>query len=163
MTSPLLRPDRDTTLMATAHVFADRSTCSRGHVGAVIAREGRIIQTGYNGAPAGMPHCSHVCNCPAPKDMTVAADRLGIHRDGCPADSPCRTAVHAEVNAIAFAARHGVAVDGADLYVTMAPCLGCAQVIINAGVARVVFDQPYRDRAGLRLLMDAGVTVDRLT
>lgn len=150
------RPDRDTTLLATATLFSDRSTCSRAHVGCVGARDGRILTTGYNGAPAGMPHCDHRCVC-GPSDPGDEA-----HLDTCPAVNPCTIAAHAEVNAIAFAARHGVALEGSTLYVTMLPCLSCSLLIVNAGVVRVVFDQPYRDNSGLSLLLEAGIEVDRL-
>lgn len=157
------RRSREAVLMDTAHVFASRSTCTRAQVGAVIARDGRIIVTGYNGAPSGVPHCDHTCTCPplvgnAP-ERECAADRLSIHRDWCPADSPCDTATHAEANAVAFAARHGVATEGAQLYVTMAPCLACARIVINAGLSTVYYDHPYRNMSGVLLLTSVGVIV----
>ena len=133
------RPTRDETAMETAKVFAKRSTCSRASVGAVITVANRVVATGYNGAPAGMPHCDH----------TIESE-------------PCRNAVHAEANAVAFAARHGAKLEGGTLYTTMVPCLACAQLLINAGIQRVVAAQPYRDRAGLELLSLAGLQVEVL-
>lgn len=131
------RPDRDAVLMQHALLVAQRSTCSRLQVGAIIARNGRILSSGYNGAPAGMPHCHH--------DLIDA--------------NPCTVAVHAEANAIAFAARHGTWVDGADLYTTDSPCLTCAQLIVNAGIATVHYHRPYRLTLGLDLLDHANVEV----
>lgn len=152
---PDRRPSRDNTLMATAGVWSQRSTCSRASVGAVIAIDGRIIVTGYNGAPAGMPHCDHTCVCGA--DNRLFHD----HRDGCSADLPCRVAVHAEANAIAFAAKNGLATGGGELFVTLSPCYVCAQIIINAGISRVIVGELYRDLAGYNLLISAGIEVNR--
>lgn len=131
-----MRPSVESVLMQTAHAFSSRSTCSRLHVGAVLARDSRVIATGYNGAPAGMPHCRHQT-----------------------AGEPCTTAVHAEANAVAFAARYGIATDGATLYVTDSPCLECAKLLVNAGVVRVVYAEQYRSTAGLELLTECGVDV----
>lgn len=133
-----MRPTRDQTLMQVAHTFAERSTCNRLHVGAVIAREGRVIQTGYNGPPSGMVHCNH------PKS------EMGT-------GFSCPVAVHAEINAIAFAARYGMATEHAELYVTHSPCPTCAKLIINAGIVRVAYAVEFRDLAGLDLLESAGV------
>jgi dCMP deaminase len=122
------RPNRETTLLGTAYLWADRSTCARLKVGCVISRDGRILVQGYNGAPAGMPHCDYPHE---PEDCL---------------------AVHAEANAIAFAARWGVMLEGAMLTCTHQPCLNCARLIINAGISRVIFSEPYRLKDGLRLL-----------
>lgn len=126
-----------TVLIDTAFLMARRSTCARANVGAIIAREGRILSSGYNGAPAGMPHCTHAW----PFDK----------------DEGCGVSVHAEANAIAFAARHGTALLGASMYTTLAPCRKCAELIINAGIAEVVFAQYFRTAEGLVLLEEAGV------
>lgn len=132
------RPDLDETLMGIAALWSQRGTCSRAAVGVVVTIGGRIITTGYNGAPAGMPHCAH--------DETFVP--------------PCTNAVHAEANAIAFAAKNGTAIDGATLYTTVTPCVPCAQLIINAGIARVVAHSPYRVMDGWNLLFDAGIELD---
>lgn len=132
------RPGIDETLMGMAALWAQRGTCSRAAVGVVVALEGRIITTGYNGAPAGMPHCDH--------DETFVP--------------PCTNAVHAEANALAFAARNGTATAGATLYTTLTPCVPCAQLIINAGIVRVVAHTPYRIMDGWNLLYDAGIELD---
>ena len=151
------RPSRDVTLMRTAAVFADRSTCSRAAVGAVISLNGRIITTGYNGAPAGMPHCDHTCDCPESDGGFLSIKVFG-HPGQCKANQPCTIAVHAEANAIAFAARHGLCTDGAELHTTVAPCFACAKLIINAGIRRVVYAHDHREMTGVDLLRS--VTVD---
>lgn len=101
-----------------------------------MSREGRVLVTGYNGAPSKVAHCDHTNN-----------------------DGPCTVAVHAEANAISFAAKHGVRLDGAELHCLLSPCLSCAQLIINAGITRVVYTSAYRDLSGVRLLVKAGVTI----
>jgi len=158
----MTRRSREAVLMDTAHVFASRSTCSRAQVGAVIAVSGRIIATGYNGAPSGLPHCDHTCTCES--ETWAPGERYGDdgldHHPSCPADKlGCTTATHAEANAVAFAARFGVATNHADLYVTMAPCVACARIVVNAGLSTVYYDAPYRDMSGVELLRAAGVDV----
>lgn len=129
------RPARHDTLLSTAFLWAERSTCDRRKVGCVISRDGRILVQGYNGAPAGMPHCDY------------------------PHEPNECLAVHAEANAIAFAARWGVMLEGAILTCTDEPCLNCARLIINAGITQVSYARPYRLHDGLALLRDAGIKV----
>ena len=131
------RISRDEVLIRTAELFALRSTCNKPN-GAVIAREGRIISTGYNGAPAGLPHCLDV---------------------GCQEgpDGACLRTVHAELNAIVMAAKFGISVEGATLYCTSSPCPVCAKAIINAGIEKVLYRNEYRLPEGLGLLRTAGV------
>lgn len=131
-----MRPTRHDTAMEWALTTAKRSTCNRLSVGAVIAQDGRPLTAGYNGPPKGRPHCKHK---PTNND-------------------PCIYAIHAERNAIIWAARKGVAIEGASLYVTHMPCLTCASDIIQAGISSVWYASPYRDRSGVDLLIDAGVT-----
>lgn len=137
------RISRDEMLMRVATIISGRSTCLRAYVGAVIAVEGRIISTGYVGAPAGLPHCSSV------------GDEIGP-------EGGCIRTVHAEANAIAWAARYGTSTEGAQLYSTREPCLRCAQLIINAGISRVVYEHPYRLHDGLELLEVAGIEILQL-
>lgn len=150
-----MRVDRDETLMTVAYIYEHRSTCDRNHVGAVISLDGRIIVTGYNGAPAGMPHCEHKPN------------ELEIYIPGTQPNLPirqtkgCQVSVHAEANAIAFAAKHGLRVEGATLHTTLSPCYACSQLIINAGLVRVVFNRPYRDPSGVDLLHKANIIVEQ--
>lgn len=134
------RIGRNDLLMSIANLMSARSTCNRLHVGALIAKDGRIISSGYAGAPSGLPHC----------DPAV-----------CNADNPCDRTVHAEAGAIAFAARKGLAVEGATLYCTHCPCLSCAKLIINAGIVEVYYQTPYRLTEGLDLLEQAGIIVTK--
>lgn len=144
---------RDKMLRDVASVVAKRGTCSRLQVGVVISRDGRIIVTGYNGAPAGIQHCNHICDCLPPEgDWTR-------HQNSCASLQPCTISSHAEQNAIAFAAKHGLALDQSELYVTHGPCLACARSIINAGIRSVSYMREFRDISGIELLRQAGVGV----
>lgn len=140
-----MRRSRDQMIMMMAEAAAGRSTCNRLHVGAVIARDNRPISTGYNGTPAGVPHCNHKY---PETDPTLGTG--------------CTKAVHAEANAIIFAARHGVAIEGAELFSTHEPCLACCNIVINAGITRVVWLHPYRDHAGIELLDSVGMSTMKM-
>lgn len=142
------RPERDEVLMSAAYLFSRRSTCSRASVGAIFSREGRILSTGYNGAPAGMTHCEH--------SVMLVQDGQLMTYEGC------RVAVHAEANGIAWAARCGVRLEGSELHTTRAPCRPCAQLIVNAGVVRVVWRETHRDMTGVELLEMAGILVEKV-
>lgn len=138
----MTRPTRDEMLMDMAVVAAARGTCARLRVGAIIANNGRSLSMGYNGAPSGMPHCNHTMD----EDPAIGCTRV----------------VHAEANAIVWAARFGVTVDGTEMFTTHMPCLGCANLIINAGIMRVVYSIDYRDRSGHDLLVTLGIEVDKI-
>jgi dCMP deaminase len=129
--------------MRIATVISERGTCTRLQVGAVIAREGRIISTGYVGSPPGANHC------------TPELDRL---------DSllGCQRTTHAEANAIAFAARAGTSTENAEIFITHSPCLACAKLVAAAGISRVVYEQPYRITDGIDLLDQLGITVEQM-
>lgn len=143
----MTRMSRDQVLMGVARLWSGRSTCSRAQVGAVVSRDGRTLVTGYNGAPAGMKHCFHeICSC-------------SWDSEKCPKHSPCLISVHGEANVVAFAARHGVALNGADLHTTRLPCINCAMLIINSGIIRVVYDETHRETGGFDLLAQAGLEV----
>jgi dCMP deaminase len=138
------RLTRDALFMRMAMLMAERATCTRKRVGAVIVKDRRAVSMGYVGSPAGQPHCIEV---------------------GCDIgpDGGCIRTVHAEANAIAFAAKVGISTEGATLYTSLSPCLTCAKLMINAGIARVVYHEIYRDGSGLTLLHVSGITTDRLT
>ena len=137
-----MRITRDEMLMEIARIVARRSTCNRAQVGAVVAQNGRIVSTGYAGAPSGLPHCDpHICNV----------------------ENPCTRTVHAEAGAISYAARSGIRLEGATLYCTHCPCLDCAKLIINTGIKRVIYDQAYRKTEGLELLRTVGIVVEQWT
>jgi dCMP deaminase len=136
------RPSWDAYFCAITRAVASRATCSRKSVGALLVKDKLILATGYNGAPAGLRHCDHEGD----KDL------LNGH---------CARSTHAEQNAIVQAARHGISIDGATLYCTNNPCLGCAKLLINAGIRRIVYEEPYHDPVALDLLDEAGIAVDR--
>lgn len=149
-----MRNSKHKMMLEIAYLMAEQGTCDRAQVGVVIANQGRIISTGYNGAPAGMAHCS--------KGNHSA---IGLVEEGELIDSPknrvgCSRAVHAEANAIAYAARFGLSVDGSYLYCTHCPCLHCAQLIIASGIKSVWYHQNYRDERGLKLLEESQVVLD---
>lgn len=129
--------------MDVAHIIGHRGTCERLRVGAVIARDSRIISTGYNGAPSGLEHCHHT------------VDEIKARRG-------CDNTIHAEQNAIAAAARFGASTDGAQLYVTHMPCLQCAKAIINSGIDYVWYSMDYRITDGVDLLVRAGIPAMKL-
>lgn len=150
----------DEMLLIVTDAFSQRSTCSRAQIGAVLARDGRVVSSGYNGAPARMNHCDHECNCMPLQVVRLTTSTVDIaksHTPECQSLKPCTISVHAEANAIVFAARHGLATEGTTLYSSQTPCMVCAQLLLNAGIVRAVAAFPYRDLAGWKLLADAGI------
>jgi dCMP deaminase len=135
-----VRPSWDDYFMGIALQVARRSTCDRARVGAIIVKDRRILTTGYNGSPAGLPHCDEIGHL-----------MVNDH---------CVRTLHAEQNAIIQAALHGVGVAGGTMYVTHQPCLTCAKMIINAGIRRVVFAGQYPDPNAVAFLRDAGVALE---
>lgn len=174
-----MRVSRDQMLMEVAQVIARRGTCSRKQVGIVVARDGRVLVTGYNGAPAGLPHCSHE-NLSGLELIERGGRWSELLGEGSYSDERlaktwyltqvgpeitmssqegCSVAVHAEANTIAFAARHGIRLEGGQLYTTCSPCVTCAKLIINAGIQCVVSKEYYRDPKGAHLLTEVGIEV----
>lgn len=117
------RPTFDEMMMELCSVVAKRSTCSRRAVGAVAARDNRILAMGYNGAPAGERHCDHT------EVNGVQGDTENGH---------CAVAIHAEPNLICNAAREGISLKGATLYLPTTPCKNCLGLLINVGISRIV-------------------------
>ena len=122
------RPDFDQVYMELAASLAKRSHCIRKHVGAVLAKDSRVISIGYNGPPAG----THNCDEEFPES-------------GCSLDerNQCSLAIHAEQNAILYAAKQKLDLKDATLYVTLSPCIACARVIFTMGISRVVYLHSY--------------------
>ena len=141
------RVSRDELCMQIAQLVANRGTCSRARVGAVLGRDGRILATGYNGPPSGFPHCTDPDGC-------TDVDRAE--------PSGCVRSVHAEANAIAYAARYGISTNGASLYCSHLPCRRCAELIINAGISTVYYATDYRVKDGEVLLQQAGIDMIQL-
>ena len=144
------RPSWDEYFMEIAKVAAKRSTCLRRQVGAVAVRDKHILATGYNGAPVGLAHCSEV-GCVRAKLGIPSGERHEL----------CR-GLHAEQNLIIQAAVHGVAISGATVYCTFHPCVVCSKMLINAGIARIVFAGEYPDRLADEMLQEAGVELTRI-
>lgn len=132
----------DQYFMNIAREVATRSTCDRKHVGAVIVRDRRILSTGYNGSIRGMPHC----------------DEAGHMME----NEHCVATIHAEANAIIMAARNGVQVEDAALYVTASPCWICFKMVANAGVRRVVYGEFYRDERTFDVARRIGIELVHL-
>lgn len=129
------RPEFDDIFMELAVNLAKRSHCIKRHVGAVLAKDTRIISIGYNGPPAG----THNCDDEWPEQ-------------GCPRDSKggCSLAIHAEQNAILYAVKNKTSVEGATLYVTLSPCLACARIIYTMGISEVIFLNSYAAYKGIK-------------
>jgi dCMP deaminase len=132
--------------MSVAHLISRRATCTRGHIGAVIVRDHNILSTGYNGAPSGLPHCNET-NCRIFRST---------HPDGT-VEENCVNTIHAEINAIAQAAKHGVSIRDADIYITASPCLHCLKVLINVGIRTIYYEKPYKIEHISELLRLSGV------
>jgi dCMP deaminase len=144
------RPDWDEYFMNIAHVVKTRGNCSRRQVAAVIAKDRRVITTGYNGTPKGVKNCFEG-GCARCASDVPSGSGLG--------ECICS---HAEENAIIQAAYHGVSVRGGIMYVTISPCLMCAKMIINAGIREVVYDGDYKFTEQTKALLDeAGVICRR--
>jgi dCMP deaminase len=133
----------DEYFMRIAMDVATRSTCDRKHVGAVIVRDKTILSTGYNGSVRGMPHC----------------DDVGHTME----NGHCIATVHAEANAIIQAAKNGVSVNNADIYITASPCWHCFKLIANCGIKRIFYQEFYRDQHVIEVAGQAGIELKQVT
>ena len=124
----------DEIYMELAENLAAKSHCVKAQVGAVLTKDTRIISLGYNGPPAGTYNCDEVWP-----------------ETGCPRDSKgsCSLALHAEQNAILYASKNNVAVEGSTLYVTLSPCISCARVIFTVGIKKVFYKHSYAKYKGI--------------
>jgi dCMP deaminase len=112
---------------------AERSTCNRAKIGAVIVRDKNILATGYNGAPAGMPHCTEA-GCLIYQSRTPNGD----------IEENCFRTIHAEINAIAQAAKNGSSIRDASIYITHTPCIHCVKVLVNTGIKSIYYEAAYK-------------------
>ncbi len=119
--------------MTITRQVAERSTCNRAKVGAVIVRDKNILATGYNGAPAGMPHCIDV-GCLIYQSKTPDGDT----------EENCFRTIHAEINAIAQAAKNGSTIKDASIYITHTPCIHCLKVLVNTGIKNIYYEKTYK-------------------
>jgi dCMP deaminase len=128
------RPTWDEYFLMIAKLAATRSTCLAFPVGAVIVKDRQVLATGYNGSPSGSVHCTSQGFCYSELSSCNASSSL-----------PSR-AVHAEANAIAQAARHGITTDGSVVYTTLEPCISCLKLIISAGIKKVFYETEFNSR-----------------
>lgn len=142
------RPSWDAYFMQIAELVKTRATCPRRSVGAVIVKNRRILATGYNGAPKGLPHCP-----------PGGPENDWPH--GCMRAGHCIRTLHAEQNALLQAAMLGIACEGATMYVTCQPCNGCAKMLINAGIMKVIYEGEYPDEFSKELFRLAQMDVLR--
>lgn len=128
------KPSFNEIYMELAQSLALRSHCVKMKVGAVLTKDTRIISIGYNGPPAG----THNCDIEWPET-------------GCPRDSKgsCSLALHAEQNAILYASKNGVTLEGSTLYITLSPCIACARIIFSIGIKKVYYLNSYAQYKGL--------------
>jgi dCMP deaminase len=136
--------------MQIAFLVAQRSTCLRRQVGALLVAQRRLLATGYNGAPQGLPHCAELDGCLREQRGIPSGERQEL----------CR-ALHAEQNAIIQAGVHGVGLHEVTCYSTNQPCVTCAKMLINANVKRIVFAGDYPDLLAREMLADAGVALEK--
>jgi dCMP deaminase len=145
------RKSWDNYFMAIAQLVAERSTCLRRTVGAIIVKDKRILATGYNGAPSGVAHCSDV-GCLRETLNIPAGERHEI----------CR-GIHAEQNAIIQAATFGVNISGGIIYTTHQPCFICTKMLINAHISKIIFQKEYPDELAISMLKEAQVPFVKIT
>ena len=140
----------DVRFMQMARLVASWSSCYQENrqVGAVIVKDKRILTTGYNGAPSGLVSCKDKGEC-LRKKLNIAS---GTRQEIC-------YAVHAEQNAIVQAAKMGISINGATIYVTHQPCSICTKIIINSGIKKVIYREGYPDDFSMQLFAEAGVEI----
>jgi dCMP deaminase len=137
-----MRLSWDNYFMRIATVVAERSTCPRNSVGAVIVKDKTIVSTGYNGSIRNTPHCTEV---------------------GCMIENDhCIRTIHAEINAIAQAAKNGTTVNGATCYVTSSPCWNCFKTLANAGIKQIKYKNFYRDDRVFSVAKEIGIAIIKL-
>lgn len=129
------RPSWDEYFLKLAFLVAERSTCLRHHVGAVLVRDKRVLTTGYNGAPSGTKDCL---------ELGCLREELGIPSGE--RHEICR-AIHAEQNAIIQAGLHGINIEGSTIYSTHSPCILCAKMLVNAKIKSYVTCSDYPDKS----------------
>lgn len=144
----IYRPTWDEYFMLLAKLASTRSTCLAFPVGAVIVKDRRVLATGYNGAPPGSVHCTTQGYCY--EGLSTCIDSSSL---------PSRS-VHAEANAIAQAARHGISTQGASIYVTLEPCIACLKLIISAGIKEVYYETDFN--SGEKLIVRDAFIADGL-
>lgn len=180
------RPNWNQYFMQMAVYASKRSTCDRLFVGAVIVKDKVILSTGYNGSIRGMPHCSgpakytecEECgyifewtedNADVMKSMIWCSecDKLGTLKVKTSVghmmiNNGCQRTVHAEMNALVQAAKKGIAVDGATIYITHSPCWTCFKMIANAGIKEICYNKLYRDDTVFSVAEEANIKMTQI-
>jgi dCMP deaminase len=145
------RPSWDQYFMDITRLVATRSSCLRRQVGAVLVKDRNILATGYNGVPSGITHCE-TTGCLREKLGVPSGERHEL----------CR-GLHAEQNAIIQAAKHGTNINGSTLYCTTMPCIICTKMLINAGIAAIVYGEGYADDLAREMIAEAGISTSHFT
>ncbi|MDF1874244.1 dCMP deaminase family protein [Sulfurimonas sp. SAG-AH-194-I05] len=141
----------DKNFIKIATELATASKCVSKHVGAVIVKDGRILSTGYNGTPTGYTNCSDHWNGKYTSEHHEWSKTYEIH---------------AEMNAIIWAARQGISIENATIYVTLEPCSECSKNLIASGIKRIVYAKPYEHTHSdtiSKFLRDNGVSIEQLS
>jgi len=136
------RPSWDEYFLKLAMIASERATCPRMHCGCVLVKDKNVIATGYNGSIPGDEHCDE---------------------SGCLiVDNHCVRTVHAEMNALIQAAKHGVVVEGSTAYITNMSCTTCAKALISAGIRRIVIFSEFHDTLASEFFRKGGIAVEKL-
>jgi len=141
----------DQNFINIAFELAKASKCVSKQVGAVIVKDGRILSTGYNGTPAGYTNCCDYWD----------GEYTPEHHEWSKTYE-----IHAEMNAIIWAAREGISIEGATIYVTLEPCSECSKNVIASGMKRIVYATPYEHTHSeviSKFIKDNGVSIERLS
>jgi len=141
------RPSWEEYFMNITYLVAERSTCLRRKVGAVLVKDKRILATGYNGAPSGLKHCVDI-GCLRDKEGMRSGERHEL----------CR-GLHAEQNVIIQAAYHGISIADSTIFCTNLPCVICTKMLINAGVISIFYREGYADTLSRDMLAEAGINL----
>lgn len=137
----------DKFFLDVASRLAEESHCISLHVGAVIVKDKRIISMGYNGTPSGAPNCS---------DMYEAGEFTKDQHHQWSLSNE----IHAEMNALMYAAKQGISVDGCTMYVTHQPCDECVKNIYQAGIKRVVYLYPYKYSSSDNVILKLDISIE---
>jgi len=180
----------DRIMMRTARMWAEESSCKRRQVGAVLAKDGRILVNGYNGTITGTDNnCEVECiTCPncdkdiLVNDLTIDDSINDIGKIKYKYKCSCNLllkfttvglmsniklvtndfTVHAEQNIIMYCAKRGISTEGTTLYITTSPCKQCAKLIAGTGIDRVVYDEEYKDTSGVDFLKKLKINIHKL-
>lgn len=142
----------DKTFVEILKSLEKNSTCIKHQVAALIVKDDRIISSGWNGVPSGQAHCEEVFKGQAKEEYRVPHRQWSLDNE-----------LHAEWNAICFAAKNGIATNGADMYISLPPCNICVNLIRASGIKRVFYKKKHkRSNEGIQKLKDAGIIIEQI-